>query len=63
VRAIIDTHAVIWAVDDPERLGSQARAVVGDPSNEILFSAGSIWELAIKIGWESWRCRFHFGSG
>lgn len=50
VKAIIDTHALIWAVDDPARLGSQARAMVDDSSNEILVSSGSIWELAIKIG-------------
>lgn len=50
MKAIIDTHALIWAVDDPARLGSQARAMVDDSSNEILVSSGSIWELAIKIG-------------
>ena len=50
MKAIIDTHALIWAVDDPARLGSQARVIVEDSTNEILFSSGSIWELAIKIG-------------
>ena len=50
MKAIIDTHALIWAVDDPERLGSEARATIDDSRNEILFSSGSIWELAIKIG-------------
>jgi len=49
VKAIIDTHALIWAVDDPERLGSEARAIIDDSTNEIQFSSGSIWELAIKI--------------
>jgi PIN domain nuclease of toxin-antitoxin system len=47
---IIETHALIWAVDDPERLSSKARAIIDDARNEILFSSGSIWELAIKIG-------------
>jgi len=50
VRAIIDSHALIWAVDDPERLASKAREVIGDSTNEILFSSSSIWELAIKVG-------------
>jgi len=50
VKAIIDSHALIWAVDEPERLASQAREVIGDSTNEILFSSGSIWELAIKVG-------------
>ena len=50
MRAIIDTHALIWAVDHPERLGTKARATLDDSKNEILFSSGCIWELAIKIG-------------
>ena len=50
MKAIIDSHALIWAVDEPERLASQAREVIGDSTNEILFSSGSIWELAIKVG-------------
>jgi len=50
VRALIDSHALIWAVDDPERLGSKGRDVIDDSTNEILFSSGSIWELAIKVG-------------
>jgi len=50
VKVIIDTHALIWAVDDPERLGSKAHALIDDSRNEILLSSGCIWELAIKIG-------------
>ncbi len=50
MRAILDTHALIWAVDDPERLGTQARKILEDPPNARLFSSGSIWELAIKSG-------------
>ena len=50
MKAIIDTHALIWAVDDPERLGSKAHALLDDSRNEILLSSGCIWELAIKVG-------------
>lgn len=50
MRAIIDTHALIWAVDDPGRLGAEAFRTISDSANEILFSAVSIWELGIKIG-------------
>jgi len=50
VKVIIDTHALIWAVDDPERLGSKAHALIDDSRIEILLSSGCIWELAIKIG-------------
>lgn len=50
MRVLLDTHACIWAVDDPGRLGQQAMGAIEDPANELLLSAGAIWEMAIKIG-------------
>ena len=46
----LDAHALIWAVDDPQRLGREAARALEDPANELLVSAGTIWEIAIKIG-------------
>jgi PIN domain nuclease of toxin-antitoxin system len=37
-------------VDDPAKLGPGAVAAMQDPANELLLSAGTIWELAIKVG-------------
>jgi PIN domain nuclease of toxin-antitoxin system len=48
MRILLDTHVLIWAITTPERLGPQARAAVLDAENQILFSAASIWEIAIK---------------
>jgi PIN domain nuclease of toxin-antitoxin system len=50
VRLLIDAHAVFWAVDDPSKLSAAAVAALQDPANELLLSAGTIWELAIKVG-------------
>ena len=50
MRRLIDTHTLIWAVDDPSQLGPQARTELQKPTNELLLSAGSLWELTIKIG-------------
>ena len=50
MKLLLDTHTLIWAVDDPAQLGAQAVAELQDPTNELLLSAGSIWELAIKVG-------------
>ena len=50
MRLLIDTHTLLWAVDNPSHLGPQARAELQDLTNELLLSAGSIWELAIKVG-------------
>ena len=41
---------MIWAVDDPSRLGPQAVTLLQDPVNDLLLRAGTIWEIAIKVG-------------
>jgi PIN domain nuclease of toxin-antitoxin system len=50
VRLLVDAHAFIWAVDDPSKLGTQAVTALQDPGNDLLLSAGTIWEIAIKVG-------------
>jgi PIN domain nuclease of toxin-antitoxin system len=50
VRLLIDTHTLIWAADDPTRLSGLATAALQDPANDLLLSAATVWELAIKIG-------------
>lgn len=49
MRILLDVHAVIWAVDEPSKLGTQAAAALQNPANELMLSSGSIWELAIKL--------------
>jgi PIN domain nuclease of toxin-antitoxin system len=48
MKALLDTHVLIWAAGFPERLSADARVVLVDPANELLFSAASLWEVAIK---------------
>lgn len=48
VKVMLDTHALIWALEGSPRLSKAARAVIVDPSNEVLVSAVSAWEIAIK---------------
>jgi len=48
MRALLDTHILLWAIGGSRRLPRQARQAILDPANEILFSAASIWEIAIK---------------
>ncbi len=48
MRVLLDTHVLLWALITPKRLGKDARAAIESPDNDILFSAASIWELAIK---------------
>ncbi len=50
MRLLLDAHALIWALDDPLRLGAQASIELGSPANDLLLSDGTIWELGIKVG-------------
>jgi PIN domain nuclease of toxin-antitoxin system len=48
VRVLLDTHMLIWALEDSPRLPAWARAVLEDPENECWVSSASVWEIAIK---------------
>jgi PIN domain nuclease of toxin-antitoxin system len=50
MRHLLDAHSLIWALDDPRKLGKRAVAVLEDPANELLVSVGTIWEISIKAG-------------
>jgi len=50
VKLLLDTHLLLWAAGEPDRLPASARAMLDDPRNEPLFSAASLWEIAIKRG-------------
>lgn len=49
VTCLLDTHAFVWAVSHPDRLGTQARKLVTEPTNTLLVSAATAWELATKV--------------
>ena len=50
MRLLLDTHLLLWTVGPDERLSSAARELIGAWGNDLLFSAASIWEVAIKYG-------------
>ena len=45
---LLDTHLLLWAASEPERLSAKARALLLDPNNQLLFSAASLWKISIK---------------
>ena len=49
MRLLIDTHAFLWFVLNDPQLSSNARVLMTDPSNELLLSPATYWEIAIKI--------------
>lgn len=48
MKLLLDTQILLWAAGQPERLSRSARKLLNDPRNELLFSAASLWEIAIK---------------
>ena len=50
MKLLLDTHLLLWAAGAPRKLSRQARTLIDDPDNELLFSAASLWEVAIKRG-------------
>lgn len=45
---LLDTHLLLWAVGMPDRLSADARSLLEDQTNQLVFSAASLWEIAIK---------------
>lgn len=48
MKFLLDTHLLLWAAGTPGQLPAEARKLLEDPLNEFLFSAASLWEIAIK---------------
>jgi PIN domain nuclease of toxin-antitoxin system len=48
MRLLLDSPTFLWLTNEPERLSSKARAALENPDSNLLVSAASIWELAIK---------------
>jgi PIN domain nuclease of toxin-antitoxin system len=57
VKLLLDTQLLLWAAGQPERLSQAARKQLNNPRNQLLFSAVSLWEVAIKnsLGREDFR--------
>lgn len=49
MRLLLDTQAWLWMQVSPDRFSAEALALVEDEGNELLLSAASSWEIAIKF--------------
>jgi PIN domain nuclease of toxin-antitoxin system len=50
MRLLVDSQSVIWYVDQDHLLSAAAHAAITDPANDLLISAATVWEIAIKVG-------------
>ena len=57
MRVLLDTHALVWALAEPDRLSPRARAVLVDPGTVAFVSLVSAWELSILEGLDRVRLR------
>ena len=48
MKYLLDTHIIIWWLEDSPRLTAHERMVIADGSNEVFVSAASAWEIEIK---------------
>ncbi|WKK62282.1 type II toxin-antitoxin system VapC family toxin [Corynebacterium sp. P3-F1] len=46
---VLDTHAFMWGLTEPQRLGETAREVMSARENRLLVSAASAWEISAKF--------------
>jgi len=48
VTLLLDTHVLLWWLDDPEQISRAARMAIRDGTNTVYVSAAVAWEIAIK---------------
>ena len=49
MRILLDSHALLWWMDDPSKLSPKAHAEIANPANAVFASAVSVWELGLKV--------------
>ncbi|WP_201781346.1 type II toxin-antitoxin system VapC family toxin [Sphingomonas sp. Leaf357] len=47
---MLDTHVLLWWLEDNPKLGRGGRSLIDDAQNTLIFSVASAWEIAIKVG-------------
>ena len=50
MKLLLDTHLLLWAAGQPDRLSKTARDLIEAEGSELIFSAASLWEIVIKRG-------------
>jgi len=48
LKCLLDTHALLWWLQEHPSLSSKARKTIASAENQILVSTATVWELAIK---------------
>jgi PIN domain nuclease of toxin-antitoxin system len=49
MKLLLDTHALLWFLDDDARLSASAKSTIEDPANDCFLSPGCLFEIALKV--------------
>lgn len=49
MRLLLDTHVLLWALENPDALRADARAAIENARNPVLVSTASAWEMGVKM--------------
>ncbi len=49
MRALLDTHTLLWWLSDDSALSRASRKIIADTKNTLVVSAASAWEIATKV--------------
>ena len=49
MRLLLDTHVILWGLQDDPHLKPGCRDLISDPNHEVFYSIASVWEICIKI--------------
>jgi PIN domain nuclease of toxin-antitoxin system len=50
MRYLLDTHTLIWHLEDSPRLPQKMRKIINNSNGRIYLCSASLWEIAIKVG-------------
>jgi PIN domain nuclease of toxin-antitoxin system len=50
VKLLLDSHVLLWWLEDPLLITPVARRTIANPENVVFFSVASVWEISIKAG-------------
>ena len=50
MKYLIDTHVLLWALEDSGKISEKVKGILLDSQNEICLSMASLWEISIKVG-------------
>lgn len=48
MKILLDTHIILWALTNDERLSEKAKSIISKNENDIYYSTASVWEIMVK---------------